>query len=226
MAQPCPFEQFPSLAAVPDLRHAFLLRAPGVDVTVDKALALERLNAPHLAARRELGLTPLPFVTAEQTHGNGICVVTAENLAEVSAGPVPNVDGLVTDLEGVLLGIYVADCGPVFLVDPIRKAIGLVHSGKKGTELEITTHAIQLMTARYGTDPQDLILQLGPCIRPPAYEIDFAADILHQAEAAGVPREQIHDPGTCTTSDPERYYSYRQEKGKTGRMLALLAWDA
>ncbi len=63
--------------------------------------------------------------------------------------------------------------------------------------------------------------QLGPCIRPPWYETDFAAEIVRQLRAAGVGR--VEDGGTCTAADPERYYSYRREKGQTGRMLALLA---
>lgn len=64
-------------------------------------------------------------------------------------------------------------------------------------------------------------MQVAPCIRPPHYEIDFAADILRQAREAGV--QDVHDCGTCTASDPDTYYSYRREKGRTGRLLALLA---
>ena len=69
-----------------------------------------------------------------------------------------------------------------------------------------------------------MIVQLSPCIRPPAYEIDFAAQIRESCEEAGVPAGQIHDPGTCTSRDLDRYYSYRVEKGKTGRMLAVIGW--
>jgi copper oxidase (laccase) domain-containing protein len=65
------------------------------------------------------------------------------------------------------------------------------------------------------------VVQLGPCIRPPHYEIDFAADIVEQCRRAGV--RQINDSATCTACDTTRYYSYRAEKGRTGRMLALLA---
>jgi copper oxidase (laccase) domain-containing protein len=65
-----------------------------------------------------------------------------------------------------------------------------------------------------------LIVQLSPCIRPPHYEIDFAAEIVRQAHAAGVTK--VYDDGVCTACHPDLYYSYRAEKGKTGRMLALL----
>ncbi|PYL69986.1 MAG: hypothetical protein DMF22_10430, partial [Verrucomicrobia bacterium] len=61
---------------------------------------------------------------------------------------------------------------------------------------------------------------LSPCIRPPHYELDFAAEIVRQCRALGV--KEIHDPAVCTACDLDCYYSYRAEKGKTGRMLALL----
>ena len=72
-----------------------------------------------------------------------------------------------------------------------------------------------------GSRASDLVLQLGPCIRPPHYEIDFAAEILRQSRELGV--TAVHDSGVCTACDLERYYSYRAEKGRTGRMLAFLA---
>jgi hypothetical protein len=82
------------------------------------------------------------------------------------------------------------------------------------------------MQQHFGTDPADLHVQLSPCIRPPAYEIDFAAQIRQQAQDAGVPAAQIHDTGLCTSLDLHRFYSYRMEKGRTGRMLALLGRTA
>jgi polyphenol oxidase len=114
----------------------------------------------------------------------------------------------------------VADCCAVYIVDPGTPAIGLVHSGRKGTELDIVGAAIELMTANFRSNASDLIIQLSPCIRPPHYEIDFAAEIVEQCRARGV--RQVHDSGVCTACDLDEYYSYRAEKGKTGRMLALL----
>ena len=66
----------------------------------------------------------------------------------------------------------------------------------------------------------NVIVQLGPCIRPPHYEVDFAAEIGRQAARAGIVR--FHDCGLCTACDLARYYSYRAEKGKTGRMWGVL----
>ena len=135
--------------------------------------------------------------------------------------PVLGVDGLITADPRVCLGIYVADCCAVYLVEPERRVIALLHSGRKGSELGITAAAIERMRDEFGCDPAKMIVQLSPCIRPPHYEIDFAALIRRDCAAAGV--RQIFDCGTCTGANVDRYYSYRVEKGKTGRMLALLA---
>jgi copper oxidase (laccase) domain-containing protein len=135
----------------------------------------------------------------------------------------PACDGIITNQRSIALGIYVADCCAVHIVDPKTPAIGLVHSGRKGTELGVVTNAIRQMIERFGSDPASMIVQLSPCIRPPHYEVDFAAEISRQCRTLGV--RHIHDSGTCTASDPGRYYSYRAEKGKTGRMLAVLGLD-
>ena len=188
-----PVEFFPALQAVDVVRHAFIGRLPGIDVATDRAAALARLDATHRALRAELGFGETVFATAEQVHGNEIAVLDEPLRADrCFAGA----DGLITNQSGVSLGIYVADCCAIFLVDPVRRCLGLVHSGKKGTEAGILAHAIRQMGERFGSTPRDLVVQLSPCIRPPHYEVDFAAEIVRQARAAGV--EQVSDPGVCT----------------------------
>jgi polyphenol oxidase len=211
----CPFETFPSLARLPVV-HAFTGRVASLDVKTDRNTALDRLDAYHLDVRTSLGLGQRHYRTAQQVHGAGVAVVDAR-----SVGCTPDVDALVTADPSVCLGIYVADCGPVFLVDPVRNVIGGAHSGRKGTELGIVGATIATMTREFGSNPSDLVIQLGPCIRPPLYEIDFATEIVRQAEAAGV--QSVHDCRTCTGANIDRYYSYRIEKGQTGRMVAYLA---
>jgi copper oxidase (laccase) domain-containing protein len=212
-----PVEHFAPLKALPGVIHGFTLRVPGIEMSHDKAEALRRLDRVHREIRRDHGLGTAPFVTAQQIHGKEIAVV---------ASPVTNdkcfegCDGVVTNQRGVCLGIYVADCCAVYLVDPIRSAIGLVHSGKKGTEFGIVSNGVETMGTQFGSQPSDLIAQLSPCIRPPHYEIDFAAEIVRQCREAGV--GMVNDCGVCTACDLERYYSYRAEKGRTGRMLAFL----
>jgi purine-nucleoside/S-methyl-5'-thioadenosine phosphorylase / adenosine deaminase len=217
-----PFEQFPALKAIGICRHVFAQRIPGIDVSGDKADVLERLDASHREVRSAIGIGDWPLFTAEQIHGNNIAVIDA-----CSRGPVGReflaCDGLITNQRGVALGIYVADCCAIYIVDPKTPAVGLVHSGRKGSELGVVTNSITQMIDRFGSDPANMIVQLSPCIRPPHYEVDFATEIIRQCCALGV--KQIHDSGICTACDLQRYYSYRAEKGKTGRMLAVLGLD-
>ena len=216
MTTDLPLETFPALAALPGIIHGFTGRVAGLDVKADREIALQRLDGFHAAARAELGLATRRFIIAEQVHGREVAVVD-----ENTTSPVPGVDGLITASTNVCLGIYVADCCAVFLADPVRRVIALLHSGRKGSELGITAATIGRMRTDFGCVPEDLTVQLSPCIRPPQYEIDFAAFIIAQARAAGV--SQVFDCGICTGANPDRYYSYRVERGKTGRMLALLA---
>ena len=209
-------ETFPALREIAGVRHGFIGRIPGLDVKVERDIALARLDEFHLAARARAGLADRIFITAEQVHGSEVAVVNFQTNT-----PVASADGLITNDPRVCLGIHVADCGPVFLVDPARRVIALLHSGRKSTDLGITTIAIEKMQREFGSDPAQLVVQLGPCIRPPLYETDFAAAILAQARSAGV--RAVHDCGTCTGANVGRYYSYRVERGKTGRLLAFLA---
>jgi copper oxidase (laccase) domain-containing protein len=130
---------------------------------------------------------------------------------------------LVTQQPGIVLAIYVADCGAIWLADRKTGAIGLLHSGKKGTEGNILKNALTVMADNFGTKPEDVTVVLSPCIRLPDYDVDFAGEIGRQAEAAGV--SHFNDCGLNTASDLRRFYSYRRELGKTGRMMAMIARD-
>jgi polyphenol oxidase len=212
-----PVEKFSALEGTGVCRHAFIKRILGVDVSHDKAEALKRLDKLHREIRNSIGMGDWPLLTAEQIHGNKIAIV---DLPVAGDKEFAGCDGIITNQRKVALGIHVADCCAVYIVDPDAPAIGLVHSGKKGTERAVVSKAIQHMRERFGSNPADLTVQLGPCIRPPHYEIDFAEKIVEQCRGEGV--KQIHDSGICTACHVDLYYSYRAEKGKTGRMLALL----
>jgi len=242
-----PFEQFPALSAIGICRHVFAQRIPGIDVSADKAEVLERLDAAHHEIRNAAGFGDSdeiastrrsrfwPLFTAEQVHGNKIAVIDQvgsalradrgrHGVASLPGREFSACDGIITNQHSVALGIYVADCCAVYIVDPKTPAIGLVHSGRKGTALGVVPNAIRQMIQRFGCDPANMTVQLSPCIRPPHYEIDFAAEIIRQCRALGV--QHIYDFGTCTACDLGRYYSYRAEKGKTGRMLAVLGLNS
>jgi len=230
-----PFEQFPALSAAGICRHVFTQRIPGIDVSHDKAEVLKGLDAAHREICNAIGVGDWPLFTAEQIHGNKIAVVDEvgsalrvdrgrRGAASLPSREFPGCDGIITNQRGIALGVYVADCCAVYIVDPRTPAIGLAHSGRKGTELGVVTNAIREMIDRFGSVPASMIVQLSPCIRPPHYQVDFAAEIIRQCRALGV--KEIHDSGVCTACDLNRYYSYRAEKGKTGRMLALIGLRA
>jgi polyphenol oxidase len=212
-----PIETYQPLNDLGVCRHVFINRIADIDVVNEKPEVLRRLEAAHRAIRDGIGMGDWPFVSADQVHGSRVAAID---------GPVGSdlhyqgVDGFITNQQRVALGVYVADCCAVYLADPKRSAVGLVHSGKRGTEAGIAVNAIQSMQRVFGSEPSDLIVQLSPCIRPPHYEIDFAAEIREQCRTAGV--KQVHDYGICTACDLTSYYSYRAEKGKTGRMLAII----
>lgn len=209
-------EVFAVLDTIPNLRAAFLGRVPGINVDGEREEVLQRLQDAHREAADNAGFLGMPFATAEQIHGNHVAIVDHS-----STFPALGADGLITAAPRLCLAIYVADCAAVFLADRHGRAIALVHSGKKGTEQNITGRAVKLLQSNFGIELPDLVAVISPCIRPPHYEIDFAAEIRHQLQGVGV----VSDDRTCTATHPERYYSYRREKGRTGRMLALLAMD-
>lgn len=211
--------QFPTLSNLTEegVVHSFVLRHPTIEVKVDKSEALERLEPWHREKVEALGFTWQQLARAEQVHGTGVALVESGTY-----GVLEGMDALITATPGVLLGIYVADCCAVYVVDRESGAIGLAHAGRKGAEGGIVAKMIGKMKAELGANPQHMVVQLSPCIRPPVFEIDFAALICQQALDAGVPAGAIADEGFNTAEDLDRYYSYRVEKGKTGRLLALL----
>ena len=184
-------ETFAPLAQFDFLTHAFSLRTDDT-----KTANFE----PRLL--RQLGFTG--YASAEQTHGNGVAVVTGP-------GHVPAVDALVTRQRGLPLVVRCADCAPVFLVDRHTPAIALVHSGKKGTQANVVGETLKHIRADFAL--------IGPCIGPCHYEMDLWTEI--ERQLAGV--AEIHNPRICTACHLDRYFSYRAEKGQTGRMFAVLA---
>lgn len=218
-------EAFPflnPLNAIPGIHAGWVERVQGLPITGDRDEAMKQLKTPHTRAIHHFAGSHAAWWRAEQIHGTEVAVVpgSPQILAKDGLPIVPGADGLVTSQPGVVLTIYTADCGAIWLCDRKSLAIGLLHSGKKGTEGEILKKALATMASHYGTQPQDVTAVLSPCIRPPHYEVDFAADIAAQARSAGI--SDFHDCGLDTAADLKRFYSYRQEMGKTGRMMAMI----
>lgn len=206
-------EIFQPLSAVPGVRATFFGRIPGIDVDTDRATVLERLRPHHESLLRQQGFEPQALATAEQVHGAEVAVAERP-------GFYAGADALVTASPDVSLGIYVADCAAVYVAARDGRVIGLVHSGRAGTEANILGRTLETMCERFALAPQDLVVQLSPCIRPPLYETDFAAMLAEQARAFRV--REVLDDDICTGTNLADYYSYRMEKGRTGRMLAVI----
>ena len=201
-----PFETFAPLDRIPLVTHAFTLRTR--DDTKADDFETRTLTT--------LGFAPNRFASAEQTHGNGVAAVF-----ETTGERVPMVDALVTTAKGLPLVIRCADCAAVFIVDQRTPAIGLVHSGKKGTLANVVENTLTMMNQRFGTDAGDCLALISPSIGPCHYEMDIWSGIETQLREAGV--REIHNPRVCTACHLERYFSYRAENGNTGRMLAVLS---
>jgi len=194
----------------------------GIDTRCDRDEAMRRLRPHHQSWLEREGVEMDSFWRAEQVHGNRVAVVPGADTIPAADGLpcVPDVDGLITDRPGVTLGIHVADCGAVWLADPVRRVVGLLHSGKKGTESDILGSAMEILTRDFGSHPGNVVAVLGPCIRPPDYEVDFAATLADQSKSHGI--GGFSDCGINTADDPSAHYSYRRELGRTGRMLAAI----
>lgn len=153
------------------------------------------------------------------------------------------VDGYVTNVDGACLCVFVADCVPVLIADPVKRAVAAVHSGWRGTAAGITANAVRLMAENYGSDPKTLIAAIGPCIGGCCYEVghdvyeqfghpefftprgdkfmlDLVAANTAVLKAAGL--ERIDACRECTMCKSDLYYSHRATKGKRGNMAAMI----
>ncbi|MCR5507096.1 MAG: peptidoglycan editing factor PgeF [Lachnospiraceae bacterium] len=120
-----------------------------------------------------LGIKTDDMVMVSQKHTDKIKVVTRANGGEMVTRFVPDndFDGMITDERGLMLCTLEADCVPVYLLDPLKKVIGMVHSGWRGTAKNIAVKAVSLMNENFGSDPCDIIIVTGPCICAGCYEV-------------------------------------------------------
>jgi polyphenol oxidase len=196
------FETFAPLDWLGFVTHAFSLRSA------------EDTKAEGFQQRFVQSLGYSEFACAGQPHGNAVAIVSTPSSTD-------SVDALTTSTPDLPLVVRCADCAAVFIVDRITPAIALVHSGKKGTEGRVTTNVLATMQRAFGTQPQNCLAFIGPSIGPCHYEMDLWSSIEQELRDFGV--REIYNPRVCTACHLDRYFSYRAEKGKTGRMLAVLA---
>ena len=142
--------------------------------TVEEASPVCRANRDILA--RQLGSSLSMELVTDQKHTNYVHVATCEeDLGVATVGSFAMhrqyVDGIVADIPGALLTAFGGDCPPVYIIDPVRKAAGLVHAGWKGTLGKIPQVAIAQMTVKFGCDPADMYAAIGPGVCRDCYEM-------------------------------------------------------
>ncbi|GAG31851.1 unnamed protein product, partial [marine sediment metagenome] len=113
-------------------------------------------------------------VTAQQIHKDKISLVRKEDKGKSAfkySKGIPQTDALITDIPGIPLLMCYADCVPIFILDPVKKAIALIHSGRKGTELELTLKTLFKMKKIFETNPRSCLAAIFPCIDSCCYNI-------------------------------------------------------
>ena len=256
---------FPAFSAYPFVRHAFSTRLGGVSKNEFTSMNLafgrgdsdENVRENYRRFCRAVGFSYDSLVSSAQDHHTFIRRVGKEQCGVGIWKPkdMESVDGLITDEPGVTLVTHYADCVPVFLLDPKKRAIGLVHAGWRGTAAKIALAGVQAMQREFGSRPDDLLAGIGPSIGPCCFEVDapvrdaFAAlTELHpetliredgggkfhidlwEANSrilmeAGVPKASVTVGGVCTKCHADLLFSHRATGGKRGGLSAFLALE-
>lgn len=183
-----PMLQFPMLAQCACIAHGFTTRAGGVSGGEWSSLNLSFTRGDDEAAVREnfrrvaeaFGVSPEQIVCSMQTHTTNVRRVTAADGGAGVTRPLTwtDVDGLITDEPDVLLGTFYADCVPLYFVDPVHRAIGLSHSGWRGTVARMGEMTLRAMADAFGSRPQEVLCAIGPSICQSCYEV--SADVAEQ----------------------------------------------
>lgn len=176
-----PYLEYPLLRDTGIVRHGFSTRLGGVSVGCFSSMNLSFERGDRSEAVREnfrrigkaLGVRCEDMVLSKQTHTTNVRVVTEEDRGKgiVRERDYTDVDGLVTDVPGICLVTSYADCVPLFFVDPVKKVIGLSHSGWRGTAGKIGKKTVEIMQNQFGSDPGKILAAIGPSICRECYEV-------------------------------------------------------
>ncbi|MEK7278787.1 MAG: peptidoglycan editing factor PgeF [Chloroflexota bacterium] len=235
-----------------DLVHAVFAREGGVsphpyeslNLSISTGDSMDNARANRRRAYEAVGLPFESMADVWQIHSADTVRFDAPRPdREVKA------DGLITDRAGVSLFQRFADCVPILFYDPKHRALGMAHSGWRGTVNRAAASPVKAMAEAYGTRPADLMVGIGPAIGPDHYEVgpeviaaarsafpeadgllieregkthfDLWAANEHVLREAGV--EQIEIAGMCTACHTDLFFSHRAEGGQTGRFGAVIA---
>lgn len=172
---------FPAIEDTGLVRHLFTTRLGGVSKGEFASVNLSYIRGDDPAAVDEnyqrvanvLGCAVTDFVCSDQTHTTNVRKVTSSDKGKGVVIPkdYTDVDALITNETGIVLATFYADCVPLYIVDTVKKAIGLAHSGWRGTVGRIGECTLRAMAEAYGTRPQDVIIGIGPSICQDCYEV-------------------------------------------------------
>ena len=241
-----------------DTVHAFTTRNGGVSSGIYESLNLARSAGDSLDDVKEnysllcksLGISVDDIVCGAQVHGTFIRHVSGEDRGRLFLPVSYRADGMITNTPGVALMVFTADCVPILLYDPHKKAAGAVHAGWRGTAAGIAVIAVQEMVSMYGCSPADIKAAIGPCISKCCFETD--ADVADAVTGlfkenedmfisksgkkynidlkelnrlflskAGLTNIAVSDE--CTSCLDGKYWSHRKTKGHRGSQVAIIA---
>lgn len=251
---------FASLEKLPFMKHAFTTRIGGVSTGDCESMNLNfdrDEKAAVLENFRRMGsvfhVSTKQFVLSHQMHTTNVRRITREDRGKgvVRERDYENVDGLITNEPGIVLTTIYADCIPLFFADPVKKAVGVSHSGWKGTVGKMGLRTVRAMTEAFGTDPRDLRVVIAPGICKDCYEISrdvaeqflkagFDSRVLEQKSdekyqldlweanrevllEAGVLPDHIEVTDICTCCNSKALFSHRASHGKRGNLAAMIA---
>ena len=257
-----PLLHFPLLEKCSFITHAFTTRMGGVSTGDCTSMNLSFTRGDDEAAVREnyrriaaaLGTDAKQFVCSDQTHTTNVRRVTKADAGKGVVIPkdYTDVDGLITNEPGIVLSTFYADCVPLYFVDPVHRAIGLSHSGWRGTVNKMGQVTIEAMKREFGSRAADLYCAIGPSICQDCYEIsrdvaeefmkafpEHVNDILIQKSEekfqldlwkaneivmleSWVLPEHLAVTNICTCCNPTELFSHRASKGKRGNLAAFL----
>ena len=250
--------EYSACHSLEDAAHCFSTRLGGVskDHTASMNLFVshgdteDNVLENYRRLGEAVGFTPQQTVFTKQRHTDLIRVVTKDNCGEGLMREVPEVcDGHITDCPGVALVTFSADCTPILLFDPVRRAIGAIHAGWRGTAQGIAYKAVQAMQETFGCDPANICAAIGPCISKCCFETDWdvpqalldglgpkAVSAFSQKgekyyvdlkfcnalwlQRAGVGMLDISPD--CTACDPKRYWSHRKMADQRGSLAGII----
>jgi YfiH family protein len=189
-----------------------------------------------------LGVDLNNIVSADLAHGNNVAVVEKTDGGRV----ITDTDALVTKEPGMFLTVTGADCVPIYFYDPKCRVVGLAHAGWRGVVKNIAAAIIGTMERKYGSDPADIFVCIGPHIRSHHFEvkedvakefalypdrvlkpedkilIDLGGVVKDQLVAAGVNENNIEIDQACTFCENEKYFSFRHDKPP--KLQAMVAY--